>query len=166
MSKLSRNRLDETTTCHSHSKLEQVKDGRVTNRSPSISRHTLKHRTLTALTTPLPNVYNLPSPARHRSRSSLEMRCNTRHGLPTKPSALQHPQTPNIEYRQLVSRAVTQRLHSPAPSHDLDEFEVEERIVAKAKAHQRLRRLGVTWGNSAVTLHCINPLLINWQIAL
>jgi hypothetical protein len=160
MSKLSRNRLDDYRSFTFEARTSQ----RWQSHKPQ-SFH-FKHRTLTALTTPLPNVYNLPSPARHRSRSSLEMRCNTRHGLPTKPSALQHPQTPNIEYRQLVSRAVTQRLHSPAPSHDLDEFEVEERIVAKAKAHQRLRRLGVTWGNSAVTLHCINPLLINWQIAL
>lgn len=94
------------------------------------------------------------------------MLCDTRHGPPTKPSAPQHSQPPTIEYRQLVSRAVTQRLHSLAPNHDLDEWEVEERIVAKAKAQRRLQRLGVTWGTSAVTLHSINSLLINWQIAL
>ncbi|KAH4957363.1 hypothetical protein HBI18_181400 [Parastagonospora nodorum] len=62
---------------------------------------------------------------------------------------LPHPPNPNpptTEYRQLVSRAITQRLHSPTDTNSsLDAWELAERKVARAKARERLGKLGVSW---------------------
>jgi hypothetical protein len=59
---------------------------------------------------------------------------------------------PSTQYRQLVSRAATQRLHSPSldqASPSLAEaWEFHERRIAREKARQQLRYLGVSWGVS------------------
>jgi hypothetical protein len=60
-----------------------------------------------------------------------------------------NPNLPTIEYRQLISRAITQRLHSSTPTKSsLDAWELAERKVAQTKARERLGKLGVTWGMS------------------
>jgi hypothetical protein len=65
-----------------------------------------------------------------------------------------HTQTDpiNVQYRQLVSRAATQRLHSPSldrrpsPQHNVfDIWEIQERQQARARAGIHARSLGVSW---------------------
>jgi hypothetical protein len=65
-----------------------------------------------------------------------------------------HTQTDpiNVQYRQLVSRAATQRLHSPSldriPSaqHNVFEtWEMQERQQAREKARMHAQSLGVSW---------------------
>lgn len=60
----------------------------------------------------------------------------------------------NVEYRQLVSRASTQRLHSPSLSNTrkllasdpLAQWELDERRMSKARMEERIRFLGINWG--------------------
>jgi len=66
---------------------------------------------------------------------------------------LSHTPKPAIEYRQLISRAITQRLHSPTWPSSLDAWERNERLSAQAKARERLGKLGVTWGASSPGCH-------------
>ncbi|KAF1935946.1 hypothetical protein EJ02DRAFT_360312 [Clathrospora elynae] len=59
----------------------------------------------------------------------------------------------NIQYRQLVSRAVTQRLHSPSLDdvstsslqNTLEAWEMEERKKSRHKATMEARILGIAW---------------------
>ncbi|KAI4960379.1 hypothetical protein J4E86_002001 [Alternaria arbusti] len=62
-----------------------------------------------------------------------------------------------VQYRQLISRAVTQRLHSPslddltkkkagdAPVHSLEQWELQERCIARSKARTEAEELGIPW---------------------
>ncbi|KAI4658977.1 uncharacterized protein J4E79_006737 [Alternaria viburni] len=62
-----------------------------------------------------------------------------------------------VQYRQLISRAVTQRLHSPslddltktkagvAPIQSLEEWELQERCIARNKARNEAEELGIPW---------------------
>ena len=71
-----------------------------------------------------------------------------------------------VQYRQLVSRAVTQRLHSPSLSNinlkDLytdswEAWELRERLIARNKAKIEIEGLRVSWGvSSSVFLIKIN----------
>jgi hypothetical protein len=69
--------------------------------------------------------------------------------------AKHNPEEKEVQYRQLVSRAVTQRLHSPSLSHvrfeDLhadtfEAWELRERLIARDKAILETEKLGITWG--------------------
>jgi hypothetical protein len=60
-----------------------------------------------------------------------------------------------VQYRQLISRAVTQRLHSPSLSHlkfqdvradTLEAWELRERLISRDKARLETKILGVAWG--------------------
>jgi hypothetical protein len=60
-----------------------------------------------------------------------------------------------VQYRQLISRAVTQRLHSPSLSHlkfqdvradTLEAWELHERLISRDKARLETKMLGVAWG--------------------
>jgi hypothetical protein len=62
-----------------------------------------------------------------------------------------------IEYRQLVSRSSTQRLHSPSLDHlprvttkSLVQWEIDDRKTSRAKAQQQLSVLGVSWSRMAI----------------
>ncbi|KAI4629473.1 uncharacterized protein J4E87_003737 [Alternaria ethzedia] len=62
-----------------------------------------------------------------------------------------------VQYRQLISRAVTQRLHSPSlddltktkvgvtPVQSLEEWELQERCIAQSKARIEAEELGIPW---------------------
>ncbi|KAF2824901.1 hypothetical protein CC86DRAFT_296040 [Ophiobolus disseminans] len=78
----------------------------------------------------------------------------------------------DIEYRQLISRAVTQRLHSPSldlppaiPSSDsLLNWELAERLLAREKAKQHTKALGIQWDDfiqdvhaSELEIHTLTP---------
>jgi hypothetical protein len=75
-----------------------------------------------------------------------------------QPSKLQPPTgckdtaSVDIEYRQLVSRSSTQRLHSPsldysrrAKTDNLIQWEIDDRQKSRAKVQQHIRMLGVSW---------------------
>jgi len=71
-----------------------------------------------------------------------------------------------VQYRQLISRAVTQRLHSPslddltktkagvAPVQSLEEWELQERCIARNKARNEAEELGIPWSKTAHLLAC------------
>ena len=72
---------------------------------------------------------------------------------PTQPP--DDPPSRQVQYRLLVSRAVTQRLHSPslaeAPSsavNTVEEWEKQDRRFAKANVEAGARLLGVSWRRS------------------
>jgi len=66
-----------------------------------------------------------------------------------------------VQYRQLISRAVTQRLHSPslddltktqvgvAPVQSLEEWELQERCIARNKSRIEAEELGIPWCKNA-----------------
>jgi len=72
-----------------------------------------------------------------------------------------------VQYRQLISRAVTQRLHSPSlddltktkagdvPIHSLEEWELQERCIARSKARIEAGELGIPWSKITHFLACI-----------
>jgi len=74
-----------------------------------------------------------------------------------------------VQYRQLISRAVTQRLHSPsledltktkvgvAPVQSLEEWELQERCIARNKARVEAEKLGISWSKTARLLACTRP---------
>jgi hypothetical protein len=76
-----------------------------------------------------------------------------------------------VQYRQLVSRAVTQRLHSSSledltkttvdttPAHTLEEWELQERCIARNKARVEAEMLGIPWStiDSPSLLHTLLP---------
>lgn len=74
-----------------------------------------------------------------------------------------------VQYRQLISRAVTQRLHSPslddltktnlgdAPVHSLEEWELQERCIARNKARTEAEELCIPWSKTARLLACDGP---------
>ncbi|KAI4954518.1 hypothetical protein J4E91_002231 [Alternaria rosae] len=81
-----------------------------------------------------------------------------------------------VQYRQLISRAVTQRLHSPSlddltktnlgdvPVHSLEEWELQERCIARNKARTEAEELGIPWTqfirdveNAALQVHVLTP---------
>jgi hypothetical protein len=76
-----------------------------------------------------------------------------------------------VQYRQLVSRAVTQRLHSSSledltkttvdttPAHTLEEWELQERCIARNKARVETEMLGIPWSTirSPSLLHTLLP---------
>lgn len=76
-----------------------------------------------------------------------------------------------VQYRQLISRAVTQRLHSPSLddltktdvndtlAHTLEAWEVQERCIARNKAWIETEMLGIPWSKTVLPLACIAPLL-------
>ena len=65
-----------------------------------------------------------------------------------------------MQYRQLISRATTQRFHSTSldgltqPEHygimndTVEAWELRERAIARAKAQATIRQLGIPWGTS------------------
>ena len=71
-----------------------------------------------------------------------------------------------VQYRQLISRAVTQRLHSPSLDdltntkagdttvHFLEEWELQERCIARNKARVEAEKLGIPWSKTAHVLAC------------
>jgi len=77
-----------------------------------------------------------------------------------------------VQYRQLISRAVTQRLHSPSfddliktkvgdtPAHSLEEWEMQERCIARNKARLEAEELGIPWSKTALLLARTGPLQI------
>jgi hypothetical protein len=80
-----------------------------------------------------------------------------------QPSKLQPPTNykytsfVDIEYRQLVSRSSTQRLHSPSldplghvKTDNPRQWEIDDRKKSRAKAQQQLRMLGVSWSKAAI----------------
>ncbi|KAH7392176.1 hypothetical protein DE146DRAFT_132959 [Phaeosphaeria sp. MPI-PUGE-AT-0046c] len=60
-----------------------------------------------------------------------------------------HPDSADIDYRQLLSRAATQRLHILLPdSPSLDpstQWEHDERALSRQKALLQLQQIGVSW---------------------
>lgn len=73
---------------------------------------------------------------------------------PIRPTPRPSPIDTNLAYRQLISRAVTQRLHSPtldiSRPADLGDstlkWEFEERLKARRIAKGKVREIGVSWG--------------------
>jgi hypothetical protein len=63
----------------------------------------------------------------------------------------------SVQYRQLVSRGATQRLHSPSLDHPLqtsnDAWEFNERQIARGKARRHIQTLGVPWSMYSNPLH-------------
>ena len=67
-----------------------------------------------------------------------------------------------VQYRQLISRAVTQRLHSPSLedltktaagniiAHTLEEWEIQERCIARIKARNEAEEFGIPWSKTAL----------------
>jgi hypothetical protein len=93
----------------------------------------------------------------------------------TRPKALElgtNDGLKEVQYRQLVSRAVTQRLHSPSLddftkigvndtlAHTLEAWEVQERCIARSKARIEAEMLGIPWGEDILFCACIAPLHI------
>lgn len=74
--------------------------------------------------------------------------------LNTMPFLSHYVQEPvHVHYRQLVSRAVTQRLHSPSlvqemsiSERDPDAWELVDRMRCKQKIEIQVRSLGIRWG--------------------
>ncbi|KAF1833462.1 hypothetical protein BDW02DRAFT_475505, partial [Decorospora gaudefroyi] len=70
------------------------------------------------------------------------------------------------QYRQLISRAATQRLHSPSldnlpldftpnPNPDtMQAWETQERLTARQKAHATLQYLGISWEQFVCDIQC------------
>lgn len=75
-----------------------------------------------------------------------------------------------VQYRQLVSRAVTQRLHSPSLddltktdvanklAHPLKTWETQERSIARDKARVEAKMLDIPWSKTTFPLTCIPTL--------
>ena len=71
-----------------------------------------------------------------------------------------------VQYRQLISRAVTQRLHSPSLDdltktkagdthvHSLVQWELQERCIARNKARIETEGLGIPWSKTTHLLAC------------
>jgi hypothetical protein len=75
-----------------------------------------------------------------------------------------------VQYRQLISRAVTQRLHSPSLddltktdvghtlAHTLKAWETQERCIARDKARNEAEMLGIPWSKTTLPFVCISTL--------
>jgi hypothetical protein len=87
----------------------------------------------------------------------------------TRPKALEggtNDGLKEMQYRQLVSRAVTQRLHSPSLddftkmgvndtlAHTLEAWEVQERCIARSKARTEAEMLGIPWSEVIPSRAC------------
>ncbi|KAH8639731.1 hypothetical protein IG631_07501 [Alternaria alternata] len=74
-----------------------------------------------------------------------------------------------VQYRQLVSRAVTQRLHSPSLddltktdvanklAHPLKTWETQERSIARDKARIEAKMLDIPWKSATLEVHVLTP---------
>lgn len=118
--------------------------------SPSIPNPTYKHPSHQRYPHgPSQRQYSSTSSPHYQSQGSPKMLSSTHSNRPATvptPARRGYAQCPDIEYRQLISRAVTQRLHSPLDDVSGDQWEIDERRTAQAKARARLCKLGVTWG--------------------
>jgi hypothetical protein len=83
----------------------------------------------------------------------------SKHDTYTYPRRQQDTPTPYVQYRQLVSRGITQRIHSPSlddltlPSlSSVEAWEKQERCTAREKACRELQRLGVSWSRYYASL--------------
>jgi hypothetical protein len=91
--------------------------------------------------------FTLPTPRRPTSYKPSTLEQDLSQGITTEER--------EVQYRQLISRAVTQRLHSPSLSHlkhqdvradTLEAWELRERLISRDKARVETKILGVAWG--------------------
>ncbi|KAI2482203.1 hypothetical protein Ptr902_06584 [Pyrenophora tritici-repentis] len=81
-----------------------------------------------------------------------------------------------VQYRQLISRATTQRLHSTSledltrleryiiMGSAVEAWELQERVIARGKAQAAIRKLGIPWEhfvqdvkNAGAEIHVLTP---------
>lgn len=84
---------------------------------------------------------------------------NTNHAMSFPSHQATATEEKQVQYRQLVSRATTQRLHSASLDNltklqdcvisatTVEAWELRERAIARGKTKAALRNLGITWGN-------------------
>ena len=84
---------------------------------------------------------------------------NTNNAVPFPSHQTTTTEDKQVQYRQLISRATTQRLHSPSLDNlsklqqcvisatTVEAWELRERAIARGKTKAALSKLGVPWGN-------------------
>jgi hypothetical protein len=128
--------------------------------------HVALTKPLSALTHAYSQQHLNTSPATPSRESSTPRLNMLPHALPPRHPEPDHPSPISTSYRLLVSRASTQRLHSPSldipPAHTTpqQQEEVGDRQKSRFSALQQLRDLGVSWGNTPYA-HATHKPIIN-----